>query len=277
MALDFLRRDYPVSVDAVLEASSSGASYELAGCGSCGLIYQVWIPDDRFAARIYGEWDYDGESLASAERRLGFNNYAAYARQIMTMTALLEKEPWEIRALDYGMGWGFWARMARSFGVNVFGIELSAKKSAESEKWGVHAPAEADLKLGFDFINADQVLEHALEPLSIVKKFSEWLKPGGILRVAVPSGEGLDKMFADGKTSEGMSLAFPLLHLNMFGGRALSRLGALAGLRCYNPPRRKIFVTTNWASLKRPLLSVSRPLWKKDYWGQGVVFFRREQ
>ncbi|MBI5816654.1 MAG: class I SAM-dependent methyltransferase [Nitrospinae bacterium] len=271
----FLRESYAPFAAGKLAEALHEAEFALDECGVCGLVYQRWAPGENLLADIYGEWAYQGSSMESAEKRLSLNNYAAFTREIMTMIAMFDRPPWSIRALEYGMGWGFWARMAKAFGVDVWGIEVSGEKVERAAGWGILAPDES-VAGSFDYVNADQVMEHLHSPLETMKTIAGYLRPGGIARIGVPDGSGIKEEFAGRGVSPGLNLAFPLLHLNVFNESSLRNLGKLAGLTPYSPPRRKIFVTTNWTPLKRAILSVWRPLWRKNYWGDGVAYFIKD-
>jgi len=43
----------------------------------------------------------------------------------MMLIAYFNVDPEKLYFLDAGMGWGSWCLMAKAFGVNIYGIELS--------------------------------------------------------------------------------------------------------------------------------------------------------
>jgi 2-polyprenyl-3-methyl-5-hydroxy-6-metoxy-1,4-benzoquinol methylase len=78
--------------------------------------------------------------------------------------------------------------MAKAYGCNSFGFEVSKQKREFARKNGITAIDQLAGK-SFDFINTEQVLEHVLYPQDTVKMLCESLKPGRILKISVPNGE----------------------------------------------------------------------------------------
>ena len=47
--------------------------------------------------------------------------------------------------------------------------------------------------LRFDFINTEQVFEHISEPLETLKELKTLLKPGGIIKISVPTADDINR------------------------------------------------------------------------------------
>jgi SAM-dependent methyltransferase len=99
--------------------------------------------------------------------------------------------------LDVGANFGHFLHAAKFEGWSVEGIEISeqAIKAAE-EEYGlkIHKGELEKVEYppgSFDAVTMWHVLEHALNPKLAVQKIGKWLKPGGILGVAIPNIESL--------------------------------------------------------------------------------------
>ena len=92
------------------------------------------------------------------------------------------------RLLDFGSGFGRWARAAARAGFQVHAYEPSTARGAESvdEFTLVHDLAEID-GMKFDAINLEQVLEHVPAPLDTLHQIRAYMEPNSILRIRVPN------------------------------------------------------------------------------------------
>ncbi len=99
------------------------------------------------------------------------------------------------RVLDVGCGYGGLGRMLRARGVaQVFGVEINP--DAASRLDGVYADywigdvEQVNLPAGieaFDCIVFADVLEHLRDPWGALKRYLQWLKPGGEVVVSIPN------------------------------------------------------------------------------------------
>ncbi len=207
-------RDYYEAVGIVEMERLCGAEYRLLQCERCGLVYQQEVPDDALLERLYEHW-IDPERARSRDRqRRDLGTYSMHAQEILQLLATLGRSPREVRVLDFGMGWGDWASMARSLGCETFGVEISRSRIEHAGKLGIPIVDPGRLAdTRFDLINAEQVFEHLPEPLEHLNCFdhgalvamgrraglrvamipmatqyacsTDWRRPGRILRNAV--------------------------------------------------------------------------------------------
>ena len=99
------------------------------------------------------------------------------------------------RVLDVGCGYGGLGRMLHARGVaQVFGVEINP--DAASRLDGVYADywigdvEQVNLPAGieaFDCIVFADVLEHLRDPWGALKRYLQWLKPGGEVVVSIPN------------------------------------------------------------------------------------------
>lgn len=128
------------------------------------------------------------------------------------------------KLLDIGCSWGGYLYKMKSFGWDVYGLELN-KKAVEfaRNELGLN-----NIKNGFiedisfennffDVINMSMVLEHLHDPLNALSKANLWLKTGGQLILSVPDISGFEaRLFKD----KAYTLHVPQ-HLNHFTPRTI--------------------------------------------------------
>ncbi len=216
----------------------AGARYRVLACGRCGLVYQDPILNDDGMRALYDEWIDTAASLAK-KQRAPRTLFAKYAGQILTLGRLIPGPPGEVRVLDYGMGWGYWARMAAAHGYAVEGFEPSSSRRAHARELGVAVldrlpPAEPR----YAFILASQVLEHVPDPRSCLADLAARLAPDGILHLRVPDGRGVAARLSHQGWSPDLDAIHPLEHINCFTRDSLLFAARDAGLEAFDPPLR---------------------------------------
>ena len=151
-----------------LESLASG-DYRVIACTNCDFIYQDPVLNEAGMQALYRNWIGHAQSLQkkqTAKSRL----YRQYAGQIHTLSRMFDKRPDQIRVLDFGMGWGYWSRMAQAHGLNVVGYELSAQRVEHARQMGVTVIDDlASVEDDFDFIYANQVFEHLSDPVQTLQ------------------------------------------------------------------------------------------------------------
>lgn len=136
------------------------------------------------------------------------------------------------------MGWGYWLLMAKAFGLNVMGFDLSVERADLCHENGIKVVR--DLKKlapgSIDFINAEQVFEHIPNPRETLESLVQSLAEGGVIRIAVPNGGGVETQARNPGWKAAKGAAHPLEHINIFTHRTLRRLGQLTGLQVIDQP-----------------------------------------
>lgn len=218
--------------------------YRVARCDRCGFLYQDRILDADGMRALYRDWIDDDASLHKKQSASG-GLFRQYARQVQTLSQMLERRPRQIRVLDFGMGWGYWARMAQAHGLAVSGFELSERRREYARALGLDVISELpDAGEHYDVIYANQVLEHLPEPLQTLRELRARLAPGGLIYLRVPDGRGVNDTLSWRGWIPELDAIHPLEHINCFIRSTLIRLGAEAGLVPASPPLR-----LNWGSL----------------------------
>src|SRR5688500_2909354 len=151
---------YYTKAEPIAQAKAlEGGAFVILECRDCGLYFQRDVPDDDFSAEIYGNWLGKNDPLAPHKPPMPMEYYSSMAAEVMQIVAFLQKRTGtnrRLRFLDFGQGWGYWSQMARSFGVDVYGIESSPEKTAYTKSVGLNIVEISDLEdCQFDFINAE--------------------------------------------------------------------------------------------------------------------------
>lgn len=238
----------------------TGASYSLCECNRCGLLFQREIPGLKLMQKLYDSWIDEHKSFEKNKSK-SVEDCRRQASEILALCLQLGKNPAEITVLDFGMGWGDWLLMAKAFGFRAFGMELSQSRLENGRRLGVETiPWDEGEEIGFDFINTEQVFEHLPHPLETLKGLTKMLKPGGILKISVPTALGVERRLArmdwGAKKGSSLSLNFvaPLEHIQYFRRASLSEMARLAGARIARVAfSKQISASSGWTSPKRIL------------------------
>ena len=218
-------------------AELEGGEYVLLECTGCGLVFQRNVLSDALMHRLYEAWIDPVRSLAIYEAETGVSHVLAQVRQIADLIGFINRQPSQIKALDYGMGWGHWCQLAMAFGMTVYGHELSPSKVVSAAGKGINNLSPQELSgQTFDFINADQVFEHLPDPLETLKMLAQSLKQDGLIRIGVPDGWNIKRRLKSAnwqvakQAHNSLNPVAPLEHINCFNHHALVNMARIAGL-----------------------------------------------
>lgn len=169
--------------------------FDLVRC-PCGMVYVDPRPDAPTLGAMYDDPDYytDGYNLG-VETENYFDRRDELLAQYDGVVAQYERETGLARGrlLELGSAGGFFLEAARRRGWSVQGVELSPPAAQYSiRELGLPvfqglleaAPFAPET---FDLALADNVLEHTTDPLGVLRRLRELLRPGGALVVICPS------------------------------------------------------------------------------------------
>jgi 2-polyprenyl-3-methyl-5-hydroxy-6-metoxy-1,4-benzoquinol methylase len=163
---------------------------------------------------------------------------------MVDLVSFFNERPHNLKFLDFGMGWGKWCLMAKAFGCQVYGLELSESRIAYAKKHGITVLAKEHLlQHEFDYINTDQVFEHIPEPLETLKELIECLKLNGIIKISVPNGNKIEQVLEsmDWNAKKGqrnsLNAVAPLEHINCFKTKAIKLMASQSGLELTEIPK----------------------------------------
>jgi len=207
--------------------------YEIAHCSQCQALWQRYILNSQGMSQLYEHWISVEESF-SKKSHGEYELFAKYANEMSVIHALFNRKPSTIDVLDFGMGWGYWCRMAAAFNYRVSGFEISKQRIEYAQNSGIKVVLDMQslMSMKFDFINMEQVLEHLPQPLETLKLLKTLLKPEGVLRISVPNGcDGIDKLQEPNWCAKKDAFQ-PLEHINIFTHESLKNSAKYAGFVC---------------------------------------------
>ncbi|RLD08497.1 MAG: hypothetical protein DRI44_09745 [Chlamydiae bacterium] len=199
-------------------------------CALCGSLY-VNSP----IASITQIKDYDEryrhtyEKLIKKLKRKWYRTFACWIYGLLSGFSHI-RFPREGRAgdklLDIGCGIGLQTKFLKRRGVEVFGIDSSAraidfaKRINDGEKFTCGDFFESNEKEKFDFIRLDNVIEHIGNFSEFLGKIMTMLKPGGKIIIFTPNADSASLRLLRGKSVS----AWPSEHVIIFSRGSLAYL-----------------------------------------------------
>ena len=170
-------------------------------CGKCGLTMLNPQPDDATLASIYDEAYFIGsedKTLFAQASELKRNTARLQLAQIAAHMPAKEAHTEKPRMLEVGCGLGNFMFEAQRAGFDVHGLDVSASavNSANDllgeERAHVGILETADFtKESFDIIVLADVIEHARDPIALMKSVRALVKQSGMIFIALPSLDSL--------------------------------------------------------------------------------------
>ncbi|MBT3349761.1 MAG: class I SAM-dependent methyltransferase [Nitrospinaceae bacterium] len=260
-----------------LLALESDQQYPIVACRACRMVYSLYRLDDERLSIVYNRIIDPQISLEKTMRISRRLQDVAIWQSILRLLAGREKEPVNLKVLDFGCGWGSILQAASGPGVTTVGLDATGYKSEWAEKHGVimcGSEAELENHQPFDLCISTSVLEHVSEPREVIGAMGKVMKPGGfafivcvIDEVASAAGwEGLRRNLADGKPIT--KNVNPWEHLNYFTKDSLTDLMKGAGFESYTHPDDRI---RGASSLTGMLTAVAKSVHRRIQYGGNHV------
>jgi len=229
-------------------AALGAAKFTLVECQECRFKYHQHILDNASLSTVYGDWA-DAEQARRfeaahvADKGDCWAYHTKLAKLVLRLRRLIGRDTEAPRILDFGCGDGALLRVARGFGFDATGIDVSASRSGQAlnDGYRIHhdlQALDAADSAPFDAIVLSQILEHVADPHGLLAALEARLAPEGVLFVAVPDTAGVEvpRNFHD------FTLVQPIEHINAFTPDSLRDLARRVG---FVPVRRpSAFVTT---------------------------------
>jgi 2-polyprenyl-3-methyl-5-hydroxy-6-metoxy-1,4-benzoquinol methylase len=262
-----------------------GATYVLCECNLCGSIFQRDIPNDILMERLYEHWINPEQVFNAHQRQTSLGYFSEYAQEIMQIISYFRKEPSSLCFFDFGMGWAKWALMAKAFGCNSYGTELSIKRIEYAKSNGIKVIAWDEIpQHSFDFINTEQVFEHIPEPLQTLLHLKTALKTGGILKISVPTANDINRRLkimdwkSPKETKNSLNPVAPLEHINFFRRSSLVKMASEAEMEeVFIPIKLQYRYTTDWGGIRKVAKNIVKPIYRNLLKKQNYIFLRNMQ
>jgi len=197
--------------------------YSLVRCSACSL---VWLSNAPRVEEMHQHYTDSYHRLISAAAETSPHRWRGHREAL-----LRHKQSGAL--LDLGCSSGAFLGFLKGGSWKLYGIEMSPECAKRAKiRTGadvfvgdiLNAPFPSE---SFEAITCFDVLEHLYEPLQIMAKVREWLKPGGIFYVQVPNVDGAEaRVF--GSYWQGLELPRHLFH---YSPASLTLLARSAGLK----------------------------------------------
>ena len=220
-------------------------------CPNCGFEHQDPRPAQADVDRYYRETYYqvDHKRQAAKERRERWYWREVYRERLQQ--AFMDNAPfYACRVLDVGAGCGEFLSVAHDDGWHIQGIEPC------KDLWTPGVMYEQKLFITgaeYDFIHCSLVLEHVVDPFSLLKQMRRRLAPGGVVCVVVPNERNMLQEIMRRRFEYDPVCAE---HINYFTQRSIMRLMERAEFHVYD--QYNTFPMERFA-LKSPLNYVKYP------------------
>lgn len=216
--------------------------FNIVRCKNCELIFQENILSDDNMYLLYEEW-ISAEASLNKKKLADVDIFNNYAVEIVGISKYLKKKPCEINVLEYGMGWGYWANLAKSFGFVVTGVELSKSRIEFAQNNGLEIINDISQvqSESVDYVYSNQVFEHLPDPKEALQQLSRVLSKKGVIHIQVPNGKGVFRKLQDPNWRADHDEIHPLEHINCFTRNSLLVLAEKASLKLAPYPYRPSF------------------------------------
>ena len=247
---DYLSSFYDNRVDAT---SLYDVNFVVQECMSCNSLYQKHIPDSRLSTVLYEDWVDPTSTSIEKISNYDIEHYEFNASEIRQLFSLYDLPSGKLNVLDYGMGWGSWAKMCSAYGAKTYGYDFSEKRNVHATKHGFNIINLTEItNKKFDLINTEQVFEHIPDPLETIQLLAESLTEGGVIKISVPHAfnfkarlKKIDWKTKNKFSNQSINPVAPLEHLNFFTRKAIVGMGEQAGLREIKIPLNKQYALSS--------------------------------
>ena len=235
--------------------------YKIIQCDECKLVFQKFICDNKLSDYLY-ENLIDKNASLNKKKNLSFIDFQEYILDMSLISNLFQKKSKDIKILEFGTGWGFWSRLAKSFNYEIEGIEISESRINYLSEYKINVTKKIDQKKKYDFIYSNQVFEHLANPKEEFSKLLSVLNQNSYFLIKVPSSF-LIKQKDFFKKFYYKDVLFPLEHINLYNKEVFNFL-----CKKYN-----LTICNNLILKTKTLLGIKTYI--KNYFTSSFVLFRK--
>ena len=204
-------------------------------CFTCTGLFQENILNKSFTNRLYEKYIIEKDSFIK-KKIFTTRNFQIYLNELKFIEKNLNKKPKDIKILEVGAGWGYWAFLAKSCNFEIQTVDISKTRVKYMKRNGLKAHNNlnqiSDEK--FDIVYSDQTLEHVSSPNDSINFFSKLLNKNGCIILKVPTG-----LFTKRKLNKKYKFAqdelIPLEHINIFNLKSFKFLARKFSLKVIFP------------------------------------------
>jgi SAM-dependent methyltransferase len=172
--------------------------FAYARCERCGLVSSVPLPsEDEIIAHYAGKFAAGNYELS---RRFLPQIRRVYRQFVDSLAALIDLRSGP-RVLDVGCFTGDFLVQLAERGADVYGLELQPEAVEIAQRALPGRVFRADVhgtrfpEGPFDVVTATGLIEHVIDPVALLRRMSDLLRPGGILLLETPdSGSAVARL-----------------------------------------------------------------------------------
>ncbi|MFY9607523.1 MAG: class I SAM-dependent methyltransferase [Blastocatellia bacterium] len=166
----------------------------LMRCGSCSLVFHSTFTDEAELREYYDDY-YDGENLAFSP--ITDSRFRGLLRS-------LESYRQSNHILDVGCGSGHFLKVAIEMGWKAHGTEIASSAFEQLSRLGINSfcgKLECANYSGesFDVVYCSEVIEHLVDPMTLLREIGRILRPGGLLYLTTPNFDSLSRRLLGSK------------------------------------------------------------------------------
>lgn len=197
--------------------------YEIVECAECTGLFQKFIPDDKLSYHLYEKLISANDSF-NKKNNITHTNFREYNFDAEIIKNLFKKDNNQIKILEFGCGWGFWAKFMKELNFDVETIEISETRIRYLEKNKIKNYKNMnELVKNYDLIFSNQALEHVSSPFQIIKNLYNRLNKGGVMYHKFPSSFLFKKKLSKNYKPK-KDCAHPLEHINIFNKKCFEKM-----------------------------------------------------
>ena len=249
-------------------------TFSLLQCAACG---HRWLDADFSPAELQALYTnfYPRSTRSVDQWRPQVELGAVRTWLARAKSATYRWVPRAVKVLDVGCGFGESLGYHQARGCEVWGVEADENIRRVAERFGFNVKvgvfSAADFSRDyFDFVTLDQVIEHAADPVALLRDAATVLRPGGTVLLSTPNGRSLTAGLLGRRWVHWHSP----YHLQLFSRQSLIAAAQAAGLRvrwCRN------LTNPRWYHFQwLHLLSRPAPGVPSAFWAAGRPWSRRQ-
>jgi 2-polyprenyl-3-methyl-5-hydroxy-6-metoxy-1,4-benzoquinol methylase len=175
--------------------------YSQNQCHECGLLFVTCSVTEEYLNNLYASESVDWQKeFLQTESSVGEARMVEFRRLSKMMVAAGARDNSgtnKKRLLDFGCQTGEFVKIVSEIAeIEPFGVEMSADYAKHAvDLWGegsVHVGQLEDApfpKASFDFVSAQETLEHLVDPQQTLEGLRALMKNDGIILISVPSSD----------------------------------------------------------------------------------------